>query len=111
MEIIQTEQDGIVIFAIKGRLDAESALEAENIITDTIAADQCKLIFDLSDLEYLSSGGLRVVLTASKETGLKDGKIVLCCLNEYVKEIFEVSGFHSIIPIVDTVESGIKEFS
>ena len=111
MEIIQTEQNGIVIFTIKGRLDAESAPEAEKIITDTIAADQCKLIFDLSDLEYLSSGGLRVVLTTSKETGRKDGKIVLCCLNEYVKEIFEVSGFHSIIPIVDTVELGIKEFS
>ena len=111
MEINQTEQNGIVIIAIQGRLDAESAPEAERIIMDILNADKSKLIFDLSDLEYLSSGGLRVVLSASKETRQRDGKVVLCCLNEYVQEIFEVSGFHSIIPIVDTVESGMKEFS
>ena len=111
MEIDQTEQNGIAIIALKGRLDAESAPEAERIIMDIFKADKNKLIFDLSDLEYLSSGGLRVVLSASKETRKRDGKIVLCCLNEYVQEIFEVSGFHTIIPIVNTVESGIKEFS
>jgi anti-sigma B factor antagonist/stage II sporulation protein AA (anti-sigma F factor antagonist) len=41
----------------------------------------------------------------------KDGKIVLCALNEFVKEIFEVSGFQSLIPIAESVESGIQELS
>jgi len=41
----------------------------------------------------------------------REGKIVLCSLNEFVKEIFEVSGFQSLIPIEDSVASGIKALS
>ena len=70
-----------------------------------------RVLFDLSSLEYLSSAGLRVLLGAAKEMRRKDGKIVLCALNEFVKEIFEVSGFQSLIPITESVESGIKELS
>jgi len=69
------------------------------------------LLFNLGELEYLSSAGLRVLLSAAKEMRRRDGKIVLCALNEFVKEIFEVSGFQSLIPITDTVESGIETLS
>jgi anti-anti-sigma factor len=73
-----------------------------------LAGDTNKLLFDLGALEYLSSAGLRVLLTAAKEIKRRDGKIVLCALNEFVKEIFEVSGFQSLIPITDSVESGLE---
>jgi anti-anti-sigma factor len=69
------------------------------------------LIFDLSGLEYLSSGGLRVILGASKEIRRREGKVALAALKEYVYEIFEVSGFTAMIPIKDTVEDGIQEVS
>jgi anti-anti-sigma factor len=62
-------------------------------------------------LEYLSSAGLRVLLSVAKEMRRREGKMVLCSLNEFVKEIFEVSGFQSLIPIVDSVESGIEVLS
>ena len=65
--------------------------------------------FDLEFLEYLSSAGLRVILGAAKEMKRRDGKFVLCALNAYVKEVFEVSGFGAIIPIAESVEAGIKE--
>jgi anti-anti-sigma factor len=52
-----------------------------------------------------------VILGAAKEMKRRDGKFVLCALNSYVKEVFEVSGFGAIIPITDSVESGIKEIS
>jgi anti-anti-sigma factor len=50
-------------------------------------------------------------LSAAKEMRRREGKIVLCDLNEFVKEIFEVSGFQSLIPIADSVESGIAAIS
>jgi anti-anti-sigma factor len=62
-------------------------------------------------LEYLSSAGLRVLLSAAKEMRRRDGKIVLCDLNEFVKEIFEVSGFQTLIPITESVESGLEVLS
>ena len=111
MEINQKEENGIVTIAIKGRLDADSSAEAETVVKDVLGGETKRLLFNLGELEYLSSAGLRVLLSAAKEMRRRDGKIVLCALNEFVKEIFEVSGFQSLIPITDTVESGIEVLS
>ena len=111
MEITQKEENGIVSIAIKGRLDADTSTEAEKVVKDAIGEEANRLLFNLGELEYLSSAGLRVLLSAAKEMRRRNGKIVLCALNEFVKEIFEVSGFQSLIPITDSVESGIETLS
>jgi len=111
MEISQKEENGIVLLAFKGRLDGKSADEAEDTIKRIFKGENNRLLFDFEFLEYLSSAGLRVVLGAAKEMKRRDGKFVLCALNAYVKEVFEVSGFGAIIPIADSVESGINEIS
>ena len=111
MEIIQKEENGIVFIAIKGRLDADTSPQAEKVVKEALEGQTTRILFNLNSLEYLSSAGLRVLLGAAKEMRRKDGKIVLCSLNAFVKEIFEVSGFQSLIPITDTVESGIEILS
>jgi anti-anti-sigma factor len=98
MEIDHKVENGIINIAIKGRLDAATSPAAEESI-------------NFSSLEYLSSGGLRVILGASKEIRRREGKVALCCLNQYVNEIFEVSGFSAMIPIKDTVAEGLKELA
>ncbi|MGD8989934.1 MAG: STAS domain-containing protein [Desulfobacterales bacterium] len=109
MEIRQKEENGIVFLAFKGRLDGSSATEAEQTVKSILDGENNRLLFDFTDLEYLSSAGLRVVLGAAKEIKRKDGKFALCALNTYVNEVFEVSGFGAIIPITDTIEAGIEE--
>ena len=111
MDISQKQEGGIVYIAIKGRLDADSALEAEKTVNEALGDNTNKLLFDLGALDYLSSAGLRVLLSAAKEIRRRDGKIVLCALTQFVKEIFEVSGFEALIPIEDSVESGVKVLS
>ena len=111
MEINSNEKNGIVSISIKGRLEADSSPEAEKVVREVLRGPTTRLLLNLSGLEYLSSAGLRVVLTAAKEMKRRDGKIVLCSLNEFVKEIFEVSGFQSLIPIADSVESGVELLS
>ena len=111
MEITQKEENGIVSIVIKGRLDADSSPEAEKVVKNALGEQTDRILFDLGQMEYLSSAGLRVLLSAAKEMRRREGKIVLCSLNEFVKEIFEVSGFQSLIPITDTVESGIDVLS
>jgi anti-anti-sigma factor len=111
MDITQKQEGGIVYITIKGRLDADSALEAEKTVNEALGGDTSKLLFDLGALDYLSSAGLRVLLSAAKEIRRRDGKIVLCSLTQFVKEIFEVSGFEALIPIEDSVESGIEVLS
>lgn len=106
MEIIQNEENGIICIAIKGRLDSESAIDADQAIKDILAGNHCSLLFDLSALEYLSSSGLRVLLKASKKLKQKEGKMMLCSLNIFVKEVFEETNF----PIADSVKIGLQAF-
>ena len=109
MEITHKEESSILLIAIKGRLDGLTVPSAERSINEILGRGSDRLLFDFSELEYLSSAGLRVILSAAKEIKRRKGRIVLCAMQDYVKEIFEVSGFDSIIPIKDTVESGIAE--
>ena len=111
MEIHNREKSGVTIIAIEGRMDASNANVAEGEINKALEGEQNRLLFDLSGLEYLSSGGLRVILGAAKEIRRREGKVALAALKEYVYEIFEVSGFTAMIPIKDTVEDGLKEVS
>lgn len=111
MEIDHKVENGIINIAINGRLDAATSPVAEESIKKIMEADENRLLFDFSNLEYLSSGGLRVILGAAKEIRRREGKVVLAALKPYVYEIFEVSGFTAMIPIKDSVAEGLKEIS
>ncbi len=110
MEIIQKEKNGIVCVTVKGRMEAGLVRQFEKAIQEIIAKDRRRLLFDLSALEYLRSSVLRVILNAIKEVNHKSGRVVLCCLNGYVKEIFEVNR-KDTFTITDSVESGLKALS
>ena len=111
MEIAHHVENEILVYKIKGRLDAATAPIAEETIKETMDSDTSRLLFDLSELEYLSSGGLRVILGAAKEIRRREGKVALAALTPYVYEIFEVSGFTAMIPIKDTVAEGLKDLA
>lgn len=111
MEIQNKVENDVLIITIDGRLDAANAPVAEKEIKEALGEKQNRLLFDLSELEYLSSGGLRVILGAAKEIRRREGKVALAALKEYVYEIFEISGFNAMIPIKDTLEEGLSEVS
>jgi anti-anti-sigma factor len=111
MEITHRVENEILIIAIKGRLDAATAPIADETINKTLEENTNRLLFDLSALEYLSSGGLRVILGAAKEIRRREGKVALAGLTQYVYEIFDVSGFTAMIPIKETVEEGLKDLA
>ena len=110
MEIVHKEQDDILIVRINGSLDATSSGYAEKELDIFLKKNKYQFLFDLSEMEYLSSTGLRVLLDLTKKVKRMDGKIVLCRLAPFIKEIFEVSGFTAFIPIHESVEEGLKEF-
>ena len=76
---------------IEGRLDTSTAPEFESFVNDNIAG-VAELIIDMKNLDYISSAGLRVLLSAQKKMNAV-GKMIVKNANETVKEIFEVTGF------------------
>ncbi|MBW2432722.1 MAG: STAS domain-containing protein [Deltaproteobacteria bacterium] len=111
MEIIQKEENGIVCVTVKGRIEARLSPELERTIAAILKSGQTRLLFDLSALEYLRSSVLRVILSAIKTLNRRNGRVVLCRLNDYVSEIFEVNRFRDSITIADSLESGLQAFA
>ena len=83
--------------AVAGRLDTTTAPELEATLKESYAGVE-KLVLDFTALEYLSSAGLRVLLTAQKAMN-KQGEMIIKNINETITEIFEVTGFIDILTI------------
>ena len=97
MEIIKNQNGDELKVDIAGRLDTTTAPELENELKD--ALDGIKtLILDIEKLEYISSAGLRVLLSNQKVMN-KQGKMIIRNASEDVKEIFDVTGFCDILTI------------
>ena len=82
---------------VTGRLDTTTAPELEASLKESFEGVK-KLVLDFSDLEYLSSAGLRVILQAQKVMN-KQGEMVVRNINETISEIFEVTGFSDVLTI------------
>jgi anti-sigma B factor antagonist len=68
------------------------------------------MIIDFKELEYISSGGLRVIFKATKALKREEGKMMLCDMQDYVKEVFEITGFDSFLPIVGSMDDALQSF-
>ena len=68
------------------------------------------MIIDFKELEYISSAGLRVILKATKALKREEGKMMLCDMQDYVKEVFEIAGFDSFLPIVGSMDDALQSF-
>ena len=86
-----------LIVNLEGRLDTSTSPQLENDLKANIDGVS-SLIFDIKDLQYISSAGLRVLLSAQKIMN-KQGSMVIRNSSEEVKEIFDVTGFSDILTI------------
>ena len=102
-------EDGVVVGAVVvsagGRVDATNAPLFDAHCRQALAShDRKSLILDLEDVEYLSSAGLRSILSLGKHTNTLGGKLILCGLKGTVREIFEIAGFLGLFPVADNLE-------
>lgn len=109
MEISQRMEGDTKILGVDGRLDSNTAPEFEETLFDAIRNGSRKVIIDCGSLGYISSAGLRVILKAAKDMKRSEGRLVLCALQDYVREVFEISGFDSFLPIVSSLDDAMEE--
>ena len=98
LNIAKTTENGKTAIALEGRLDTTTAPELEKEFKASLEGVS-ELTLDFEKLEYISSAGLRVLLSAQK-TMNKQGEMKLRNVNETIMEIFEVTGFSDILTIV-----------
>ena len=98
MEINKNIEGSKLTIALSGRLDTTTAPVFEKELKESLNGIN-EVVMDFSGLDYISSAGLRVLLSAQKAMNASNGSMKVVGANEIVKEIFEVTGFSDILTI------------
>ena len=110
MEIITNLENNILVLKLRGRLDTNASMEFEQQVEEAIKFSKKNMILDFSELEYICSSGLRVIIQTAKKLKSFQGELVLCCMEDYIKEVFEISGFDAFLEICSLKEEAINRF-
>lgn len=108
IEIGGTEQ--VAVVTVGGRIDAYTAPEVETQLLQVVDAGR-DLVIDLSATDYVSSAGLRVLITIAKRAASDRFEMRLCGLQEPVREVFDIAGFTRLFEIRDSRQVAVDELS
>jgi anti-sigma B factor antagonist len=93
MDITISEQDGRLVAVLVGDLDNAASTQAERALAPVFDRTDCDVVIDCTELNYISSSGLRIILNVFKHTRSNGHKAILKNLSEDVREVFYLSGF------------------
>lgn len=108
MNIHVETQGNVDVIRPAGRIDSANAGAFERAVAEVFDRGSSRMVLDFSDIEYVSSAGLRSALIAGKRMrAVPGGKLALCSLAPHVREVFEISGFVSIFTICSSLETAL----
>ena len=110
MEVIEEIQEDINIYRLKGRWDSNTSQRFEGKLFQAISEGSKKIIVDFKYLDYISSAGLRVIFKANKAITSEGGRIIICSMQKFARELFEITGIDSFVPILNTMDEALKNF-
>jgi anti-sigma B factor antagonist len=110
VEIAVSEAGEVKVLRIDGKLDTKTSPDAQVLFTELIEQGATKIVVNFEKLVYISSSGLRVLLSAAKQLKSNSGELRVCSLNEVVQEVFEISGFNTILAITESELEALEDF-
>ena len=110
MQITTRESYDAMVVDVEGWLDTTTSGYAYDEMVRIDKGGNKKIVVNLKGLEYVSSAGLRVLLTAAKLVQASGGQIKFCQPTEMVKQTLDVSGFDSLLSVYDSEGEAIKSF-
>lgn len=111
MTDLTMEQKGnVFILRIKGRLDAVSSPHVEQKVFEAINNGYSYLLLDMSGVTYLSSAGMRMLLSITKRLRTIPGKLAICSVSMNVVDVLKMSGFDHALQLFKTEEEALKHF-
>lgn len=110
LELNQQELKRVLLIEVSGRVDSTTADQLGKALNDAIDVGQSQLVLDLSKVEYMSSAGLRELVSALKRLQRGRGDLRLAALSERVEEVLELAGLDEIFKIYDTQVEAVGSF-
>ena len=106
---VQTKDEGkVLVVALSGQLDTRSAPQLEKALDAPVNSGRTEILVDCARLDFVTSAGLRVLLMTGKRVAAAGGRLALCALNPSVREVFDISGFASLFPILAAREPALE---
>jgi anti-anti-sigma factor len=109
MNLEQETRGDVCIFRPVGRLDSATSPTLEQAVVECLEAGSRRIVFDLDQMEYVSSAGLRVILLAGKRLRGTNGRLVLAGMRESVRDVFQMSGFLSLFAVTPDVDQALAQ--
>ncbi|HEY2805680.1 MAG TPA: STAS domain-containing protein [Gemmatimonadales bacterium] len=110
MNITTRTDRNVTIVALAGNLDSNTSPQAQLALDAMLAGGVTRVAIDFTALDYISSAGLRVLLGTAKKLSAKGGALHVFGLNETVREVFDISGFSTILAVFRTEAEAVKGF-
>jgi anti-sigma B factor antagonist/stage II sporulation protein AA (anti-sigma F factor antagonist) len=107
LTVIVEEVDGKCVMRVSGRIDAATTPILEKKVEDQLQQNHFRVLFDFSDVDYLSSAGMRLLLSATKKMKAHEGMLVICGVIDDVMEIIKMAGFERILNIYSTEKEAL----
>lgn len=100
MKTTITEENKFTVMYLEGRLDTAASVDVEQDMQVLMTKAKQDIIFDCSQLEYISSSGLRLFLNVLKDSYAKGNKVFVRGMNEDIRNVFDMTGFTNLFPIM-----------
>jgi anti-sigma B factor antagonist len=110
MKFAVTTAGPVTVLKIDGRLDSNTSRELEEQVMGVIAGGSSRLLMDFGGVDYINSSGLRVLLMALQHLKKGGGQLHLCDIKDYMREVFDISGYTEIFPIFDDQAKALAAF-
>lgn len=110
VDLKEEKKGEVLILRLKGRLDAISSPLAEKKIFESINSGEHKVLLDFRGVDYLSSAGMRMLLSTSKKLKTLSGKLIVCSINSNIMDVLRMSGFDHVLEIANDEEEAIRKF-
>jgi anti-anti-sigma factor len=107
MNITTRDEGDTTVVMLNGKLDTNTTPAAESEINALIDAGASKLLINFQQLSYISSSGLRLLLATAKRLKASGGDLQVCSLNEMATEVFEISGFSTILKVFPNEQAAL----
>lgn len=110
MELESAVLDGALVITVRGRLDVHGAPVFEKRCAPLIRAGQGGVVVDCHGVEYISSAGLRAVISLGKQAKAVGVPLAFCRMGEMVREVFAISGVLGLFPVSASPEEAVAGF-
>lgn len=104
------EQQGIMVFALEGRVDTQGAVDMDTALQAAVNEGKTRMILDMSRVTYISSAGLRTLADVLTRTTNAGGDLKLVSVNARVARVLEIIGFMNFFSIYDNVNTAVADF-